>query len=368
MSWRDQLRAASFRGVPFLYAETGGESGRRVVVHEYPLRELPETEDLGARAEQLGIRAYVIGDDYIAARDALEDALNQPGPGELVHPYRGTMMVAILSVRLEESTREGGMARFEIDAIRASAVTRPSVTTDTRNATAAAADAATQAAGADFVAHYSPARGPSLANAIAAVDSALSAVSQAVGVAELSGAALAAIVNKPLDIEAQIRGLIARIDRIASLRGLFTYSAPAANGAGIPGNGNALQAVVQAEAVIRAAALSAATDYSSYDAAIAARDELTDAIDRIALTADDEHYAALQVLRTAVAADLLARSADLARITTFTPDATLPALVIAQRLYGPADVAARADDLCARNSVAHPGFVPGQVSLEVLSD
>ena len=53
----------------------------------------------------------------------------------------------------------------------------------------------------------------------------------------------------------------------------------------------------------------------------------------------------------------------------YTPGATLPAIVIAQIVYGDAigEVAARAEQIVARNRIAHPAFVPGGEPLELLS-
>lgn len=44
---------------------------------------------------------------------------------------------------------------------------------------------------------------------------------------------------------------------------------------------------------------------------------------------------------------------------------TMPALLIAHRVYGDAR---RADDIVSRNRIAHPGFVSGGQVLEVLKD
>lgn len=44
---------------------------------------------------------------------------------------------------------------------------------------------------------------------------------------------------------------------------------------------------------------------------------------------------------------------------------TLPALVIAQTLYGDGS---EADQIVSKNSVRHPGFVTGGQTLQVLSD
>ena len=118
--------------------------------------------------------------------------------------------------------------------------------------------------------------------------------------------------------------------------------------------------------MIAACAWSATQTWPSYDQAIAVRDELLGQLDLVSQRAGDELYQALQDLRVGVAGDIAKRSADLARITSYTPREVLPALVIAHRLYGVADVEARSAELVARNSIVHPGFVPVR-ELEVLS-
>lgn len=116
----------------------------------------------------------------------------------------------------------------------------------------------------------------------------------------------------------------------------------------------------------------AATAFVSYDDAVAARDDAADRLDMLALrqadVGDDAGAAQYDALRRAVTADLTARGGSLARLQAHVPAATLPALVIAQRLYGdPATLEARAAEIVARNRVRHPGFVPGGVTLQVLS-
>ena len=84
MAWRENLVPAAFRGVPFFVERHQSQAaGRRVQVHEYPGRDLPWPEDLGRRTREFEIDGYVVGDDYFAARDALLDACDRPGPGGL---------------------------------------------------------------------------------------------------------------------------------------------------------------------------------------------------------------------------------------------------------------------------------------------
>lgn len=119
MAWRDQLRPGSFRDAAFLIDAGETEVGRRTARHEYPQRDLPYLEDLGRRAREYRIDAVVLGADYMAARDALIEAVEQPGPGTLVHPYLGSLSVVCTGCRLRESTAEGGLAAFTLTFVEA---------------------------------------------------------------------------------------------------------------------------------------------------------------------------------------------------------------------------------------------------------
>lgn len=103
-----------FRGVPFLYQEVKGTVGRRTILTEYPGKEAkPRVEDLGPASGIFTMELFVMGPDYDVERDALRAAFNEPGPGELVHPYWGTMDVTVHGpVNVVETTRRGGMATF----------------------------------------------------------------------------------------------------------------------------------------------------------------------------------------------------------------------------------------------------------------
>ena len=120
MSWRDNLKPASFRGVPFFISAHDYEFGRKNVFHDYPFRDTAEVEDQGASTDGFSLTAYVVSNgknsfDYFSERDKLIDALKSPGPGLLVHRYLGNKTVAVSgAVRMSEQFAEGGIARFQI--------------------------------------------------------------------------------------------------------------------------------------------------------------------------------------------------------------------------------------------------------------
>ena len=123
-------------------------------------------------------------------------------------------------------------------------------------------------------------------------------------------------------------------------------------------------------AVSRRAAITslarACADYqpTSYDDAQQLRGKVAAIMDaevlRSADAGDRRSYLALRTLRTAVVEDLTVRGATLARLTTVTRAAPLPALLLAQQLYRDAT---RVDELIAGaasggSDVADPAFMP----------
>jgi prophage DNA circulation protein len=129
LPFRDAWITASFRNAPFFCEVNSRDTGRRIVEHEFPKKELPYAEDMGRRAKAFTIRAYCItypytmdGDpsslyniDYRAARDALIIALDQPGPGTLIFSTRPSENVVVSRYRMTEEEKLGGYCTFDID-------------------------------------------------------------------------------------------------------------------------------------------------------------------------------------------------------------------------------------------------------------
>lgn len=124
MSWKERWQEASFRKVKFLTESLSTEVGRRTVVHEYPYKDEPHTEDMGLKARRYTVNAYVIGDDHDLKRNQLLKALEEKGGGELVHPEYGLQKVVVESVTMStnEQTR---ITRFAIVFVHAGKVNYP---------------------------------------------------------------------------------------------------------------------------------------------------------------------------------------------------------------------------------------------------
>ena len=98
MSWRDQLRSASFRGIPFKIFSASTSVGRRNVVHQYPFRDRPFIEDMGKDADEFTIEGFVLANaanlqNYFNERDILISAFREGGTGTLIHPHYGELFV-----------------------------------------------------------------------------------------------------------------------------------------------------------------------------------------------------------------------------------------------------------------------------------
>jgi Mu-like prophage DNA circulation protein len=123
---------ASFRGAEFGVFDAEVLFGRRNVLHEYPLRDEPLAEDLGKKAREYSINAFVIGKNYSAARDALMRAIEeQNSPGTLVHPTLGSIAVIPKDCRIKFDNREGGIEYFTLTFVEAGENNFPSGFADT---------------------------------------------------------------------------------------------------------------------------------------------------------------------------------------------------------------------------------------------
>lgn len=394
--WRDKLRPASFRGVPFEVEQHSSEvAGRRVVVHQYPGRDLPTAEDLGRKASEFAVDAFVIGADYMGARDALIAACSAAGAGELVHPYLGTLTVMCTGCRLTESTGEGRMARLQLSFVEAGLQQQPAVAPNTAAAVESSAVAARDVAIAGFETGYQVRGFPQfVADAAAGIAGDLARVLMpAIGADTLPAtvravSALAAgaveLVYSPArlgaEISAAVSGVVGGIADTA--RGIDTALALTGFGTGLPAVAGTTpsrlrQAANQASTVnlvrrlstVEAVRLVPRAELVGRQDAIALRDRLADAADLVADAAsaagDDEAFAAFGGVRTSLVRHLNARAPALAQVAGVQLPATEPALVTAYRLYGDAG---RAEELVARNRLRHPGFVPGGQEVEVLAD
>jgi prophage DNA circulation protein len=112
-------------------------------------------------------------------------------------------------------------------------------------------------------------------------------------------------------------------------------------------------------AVVAMARASASYQPSSFDDALAIRTQLASLLDAEIQIAgnqgEDGTFNALRAVRAAVVQDLTARGANLAPLATIKSNVSVPAPVLAQRLYRDSS---RTDELVTQADVIHPAFMP----------
>ncbi len=131
--------------------EHTAEGGRNTDVEVSPLAAaLGLAKDLGPMREVYHVVAIVLGQNYDEARDALLLQLRAGGADALIHPHLGEMQAQVEAWVLEESSEEGGLARFEITFVEAGEDAPLEI--DSQAGLALAQAAANQAAKAGFLA------------------------------------------------------------------------------------------------------------------------------------------------------------------------------------------------------------------------
>lgn len=395
------MRKGSYNGIAF-YAESHDlETGRRIVVTEYPQKNSADTEDMGRAARHFTLDMILLGRDYMAQRDILQAALEEGGIGELVHPWLGKLNVRAGKTRLRETSRERMKAVLTVEFHEAAEAPQdgiPIPASDLNNKAAALDEAALEAFAAEFtvdgpvsllaLAEQAIASGLAVMagisgrlNGLNDLAARIRAISQSITSLALTPANLAlqllAAVHTITDTNFNPLGALRNQLSLArqSARAVST-SAGTGTARQAAANANAVNALIRTVAIAEAVRLysgeiqraavvenaaQAGVTFDTRNEAASARDSLLQQMDELMADADDRVYVALMDAQAAVVSQFRA-IAPAASLEVISVPASLPMLVIAQRLYGDG---AMADDLVKRNAIAHPLFVPAGTELEV---
>lgn len=423
MSWRDDMRPGSFRGVPFYVRNTSDTQGRLAGVHQvFGSGEDPVgiAHDNGMALGVHDLEVFVGGDEYLDDLEALEAALLEPGPGDLIHPFRGSMLVVVLPGwrTTQDAIENGGIASISVTFKRASGQRGLRARVLPTESTRSAATATVAAGGADFAKKFSVADLPaayqeSTPTALARVGAVLADLESTIAGASapVTGALseVAALGQRAAGLLSAPRALAD--DVVASVGAVFESARAAADAARdlaslnpvaavaefrrlarallhgarstfalpelVPAtdpvtvnrtreaeNVTTLRALVLGTVVAETARTLTWTPYSSRSEATAALTEVLTLMDAVDLIADDEQFAALSTLRQQTSSYLKGVARTLPEVTTYTTAAWTSALLIAQELYGDAT---RADEVASRNRLANPSMIAPGLTLEVLA-
>jgi prophage DNA circulation protein len=401
----------SFRAVPFAVLGSGGETGRKQAVHQYPYRDGVYVEDLGKRGRVYHIRGFVTGATAAAQRDLLVLAAETAGTGLLIHPTIGVIKAACMNFAwgepdgitgridvsfdfLEQKDLLGSTVKVALDAAAAAAALvaqAVSASSYAKTATAALAVgqpvvAAAQAVATGWgrVANQAVRSPRAMASAIsilpgnngrytsgnAAVvdntatvstvlaDLTTSRVAMESAVADLgAGGTADALSSAALNVAELVRTSLA--DPGAQMAALLSLATLAPIGAAIATARSATAAMCRQMALASIALACADWNPTSSDQAEALRKLVATQMDTAATEAADEGYTdiwrVLRDLRSSLTTFLAQQASQLPDQITVARNGPLPALVLAQQLYADGS---RSDDLIGRANPIHPAFMP----------
>lgn len=383
------LRPANYRGVSFGVEQSEDRTGRRLSVDPIPGRDLPSSEDFGADVRQISFEAFVVGPDYLERAERLvEVCAERSTPGRLSLPYMQATVVRPRSCVRRESRSELRMARFQLVFVVVDRVPAPVRAPSSVQALDGASRVLAAAAGtalADGLAAEGVPNGVLTAagDEVAATGVALQALGAARDSAQ-DGADLArraaelvrdaqSLVLEPVTLASKLSDAIELValtsrDALASLHAYRTLAAlrPRVFTSYLSTrNARLVNDATRLAALGGWARAAARVAWPAYEDAVAGRRELELELDAIADEVDDLVYDAVLSLRSHLARQVPPPNRKLPHLRAITLPASIPAIVLAARLY---DDATRDQEIVTRNRVPHPGFLPAGVPLEVLAD
>lgn len=418
-TWLYRLQPASFRGVQFKVSDDEATLGRRVNTHEYPLRDIPFTEDMGRKARKYSVSAYVVGSDYMAQRDRLLTVLEQGGSGTLIHPFYGSLTVNVDGeIKVKHSRDKGGMCEISLQFVESGQLNYPTAGGATAQNVQNTADTVDDSFGAQFLKDFDL-TGPDWISdeVIQNVSDMLDDVIDVFEVVDTGISEAARLLQGDLSVlfppPSQGAEIISRVQEmwasgksvyfntesalsaVDSLKSISGISSLAPRGVWPTLSASSQQAVratnsfsqlARTTAISQSArqfsalatptsgqsntqvsthpALSQTPGQSStpavmpinYDQLTRQRVSFNSLFDReFNRVSGDMPFIRMEDLRQAIWLDIQKRLQQASKMITRTPDGVTPAVVLASDWY---DDAGRGAEIVALNNIPHPGFVP----------
>lgn len=401
------LKPASFRGIPFHAEDAESGSGRRVVVHEFPLADDTQTEDLGRKSREISLTAFILGPGWASRRDQLLAALEDVAkPGTLVLPGGQEFAARCTAVRVTQSREGLNFVRFAMEFVEAGEVQSSlGFRKDSAALLRASIGRGLILVREAFSLTYAVknqgdfARGLALGQLNALADDLADAWLGLPGLDLLrTTATIRALQDEP-EVETPLDQVLApsraladaalelprrravqdgvaattsraapppsRVETALAMLAIANAPAPAVMlqpgvvAARIEANRAALDALSRSAAALMAAELLSQTDFATATEALRARDALLLAFearaDAAAAAGQDDLWRGWQDLRATAARGLAERARQAPLLASYAVPQSLPSLSLAQRLY---QDGAEGDALVALNDAPHPAFMP----------
>lgn len=389
--WLKSLFKASYKGVPF-WVETDEETGgRRIVEHQFPMRDLPYLEDLGEDLRRFTVNGYVASDRADDEASALTAICATRGAGTLVLPLHGPVFVRCLDFERERSKDRHGYLAIKMRFSREGAAKAVASVASLANLIFVAADNLAVAAASSFgngirrdglPDYVAEAATDAFRDAVASLETARTSEPVAPAASAEQRDEIQSLFDNAADLLATSASSVTAGSRVVAVARALGDALPAeaavrAFEAGfadfdmpsVPPYASG-GAMVSAENVRLGAQLARMSSLTAYCEAVA-RISLTDRPMAITLranvtqyieaeledlsAADADLYRELTAIRDAVIGYLSLSILDLAPIVIVGANQRMPSLFWGWRLYKDPS---RSLQLVERNRVAHPSFMP----------
>lgn len=406
VDYSKDLRPASFRGISFLSEGDDSSFARRIEAHQFPGRNEPYHEDLGADLEEFNINAVIIGDGFIARADALEAALKKAGPAQLVHPTKGNLEVIVISARRSTSTASVGEIQFSIIMQKYGGPKYPTAAANTGSSLLNLSNASFESLISDFDQYFNLDSIPDFISADAIARSAsfvdnLSSVMGKVGLLTSMTSVMPTLDVLTNGFASQVTGFFQSLRDLAApskrpALGSFTPQTPVQATALIKAlaeasdftiadditatttnkavrvkNAKSLDLIYRMSCLTSAAGACRYASFESREQALSIRDQIGSRIftlrDQMGEVSWDQSWQGAAAVQGALNRDINSQIGRLPKTVKIGLPSPRSSLVLAHRLYGDnlSSLQTQADDIVRRNGVRHPGYISPQ-TLEVL--
>jgi len=124
------LRPGALRGLLFYVRSSEENSVRRWVTHEFPGRDEPWHEDMGAKTQSFSVEGLIIGADVVLQARAFARAAKDPEVATLLHPWLGAMQVVVQDCRISFDVDQARVARISLRVEKAGTKPAPVISED----------------------------------------------------------------------------------------------------------------------------------------------------------------------------------------------------------------------------------------------
>ncbi len=379
--WLDNFRSGSFRGVPFKTVSSQIRGGRRKQDREFAKRDEGNSEDLGKKLKGFTLELLVLGDDYFEQANALEEALDTQGAGELIHPYKGTIQVQSGEYTRSDNVTEGRMARFSVQFTLAGTIKFPDDVADELNKSIENADAVKEQSKSFFEKLFSVANQPAFVlesateklNAVLDfADNAVKQVTEPVTNFTFAirnfKAAIGDLIKAPGELAQRLQDtfdlLLAEFEdepeTSERIFGNFSELEFEPVIGDTPSrdkeqeNQDAILNLTKELALSNQSQAAVEVEFPSTNAAVQTRNAIVEGLDLQLDSADDDLYQSIKDLQTSLTEAV--PNTGTSELITIRLNKTTPAIVIAYDNFEDLD---KETEIIDQNAIEHPGFVPG---------